>query len=97
MTPADIAQMVNSDPRMQHPGMGRDRRAPTCAVRVRCLPRPPRVGRQKFTAAADHAEQVDTESVPGETTEWDEDAEEETWDDEAPRENLTTGTRMSRR
>ena len=43
----------------------------------------PRRDPSEFTAANDHTEQVDTESVSWGDDEWDEDTEEETWDDEA--------------
>ena len=43
----------------------------------------PRRDPSEFTAANDHTEQVDTESVSWGDDEWDEDAEEETWDDES--------------
>lgn len=79
-------QMVNSDPQeiAAPPEWDEITSRPDAAgARPVTYPVHPRRGPSEFTAANDHTEQVDTESVSWGDDEWDEDAEEETWDDEA--------------
>ena len=79
-------QMVNSDPQeIAAPPewdeiTSRPDAAGACPV---TYPVHPRRDPSEFTAANDHTEQVDTESVSWGDDEWDEDTEEETWDEEA--------------
>ena len=79
-------QMVNSDPQeiAAPPEWDEITSRPDAAgARPVTYPVHPRRDPSEFTAANDHTEQVDTESVSWGDDEWDEDAEEETWDDEA--------------
>lgn len=79
-------QMVNSDPQEIAAPPEWDEitsRPDTAGARPVTYPVHPRRDPSEFTAANDHTEQVDTESVSWGDDEWDEDAEEETWDDEA--------------
>ena len=79
-------QMVNSDPQeiAAPPEWDEITSRPDAAgARPITYPVHPRRDPSEFTAANDHTEQVDTESVSWGDDEWDEDAEEETWDDEA--------------
>ena len=78
-------QMVNSDPQeiAAPPEWDEITSRPDAAgARPVTYPVHPRRDPSEFTAANDHTEQVDTESVSWGDDEWDEDAEEETWDDE---------------
>lgn len=79
-------QMVNSDPQeiAAPPEWDEITSRPDAAgARPVTYPVHPRRDPSEFTAANDHTEQVDTESVSWGDDEWDEDTEEETWDDEA--------------
>ena len=79
-------QMVNSDPQeiAAPPEWDEITSRPDAAgARPVTYPVRPRRDPSEFTAANDHTEQVDTESVSWGDDEWDEDAEEETWDDES--------------
>lgn len=79
-------QMVNSDPQEIAAPPEWDEitsRPDTAGARPVTYPVHPRRDPSEFTAANDHTEQVDTESVSWGDDEWDEDTEEETWDDEA--------------
>lgn len=79
-------QMVNSDPQeiAAPPEWDEITSRPDAAgARPVTYPVHPRRDPSEFTAANDHTEQVDTESVSWRDDEWDEDTEEETWDDEA--------------
>lgn len=79
-------QMVNSDPQeiAAPPEWDEITSRPDAAgARPVTYPVHPRRDPSEFTAANDHTEQVDTESVSWGDDEWDEDAEEETWDDES--------------
>ena len=79
-------QMVNSDPQeiAAPPEWDEITSRPDAAgARPVTYPVHPRRDPSEFTAANDHTEQVDTESVSWGDDEWEEDAEEETWDDEA--------------
>lgn len=79
-------QMVNSDPQeiAAPPEWDEITSRPDAAgARPVTYPVHPRRGPSEFTAANDHTEQVDTQSVSWGDDEWDEDTEEETWDDEA--------------
>lgn len=79
-------QMVNSDPQEIAAPPEWDEitsRPDVAGARPVTYPVHPRRDPSKFTAANDHTEQVDTESVSWGDDEWDEDTEEETWDDEA--------------
>lgn len=79
-------QMVNSDPQEIAAPPEWDEitsRPDVAGARPVTYPVHPRRDPSEFTAANDHTEQVDTESVSWGDDEWDEDAEEETWDDEA--------------
>lgn len=79
-------QMVNSDPQeiAAPPEWDEIASRPDAAgARPVTYPVHPRRDPSEFTAANDHTEQVDTESVSWGDDEWDEDTEEETWDDEA--------------
>ena len=79
-------QMVNSDPQeiAAPPEWDEITSRPDAAgARPVTYPVHPRRDPSEFTAANDHTEQVDTESVSWGDDECDEDAEEETWDDEA--------------
>ena len=79
-------QMVNSDPQeiAAPPEWDEITSRPDAAgARPVTYPVHPRRDPSEFTAANDHTEQVDTESVSWGDAEWDEDTEEETWDDEA--------------
>ena len=78
-------QMVNSDPQeiAAPPEWDEITSRPDAAgARPVTYPVHPRRDPSEFTAANDHTEQVDTESVSWGDDEWDEDTEEETWDDE---------------
>ena len=72
-------QMVNSDPQEIASPPEWD----AAGARPVTYPVHPRRDPSEFTAANDHTEQVDTQSVSWGDDEWDEDTEEETWDDEA--------------
>ena len=79
-------QMVNSDPQeiAAPPEWDEITSRPDAAgARPVTYPVHPRRDPSEFTAANDHTEQVDTQSVSWGDDEWDEDTEEETWDDEA--------------
>ena len=79
-------QMVNSDPQEIAAPPEWDEitsRPDVAGARPVTYPVHPRRDPSEFTAANDHTEQVDTESVSWGDDEWDEDTEEETWDDEA--------------
>ena len=79
-------QMVNSDPQEIAAPPEWDEitsRPDASGARPVTYPVHPRRDPSEFTAANDHTEQVDTESVSWGDDEWDEDTEEETWDDEA--------------
>lgn len=79
-------QMVNSDPQeiAAPPEWDEITSRPDAAgARPVTYPVHPRRDPSEFTAANDHTEQVDTESVSWGDDEWDEDTEEETWDEEA--------------
>ena len=79
-------QMVTSDPQeiAAPPEWDEITSRPDAAgARPVTYPVHPRRDPSEFTAANDHTEQVDTESVSWGDDEWDEDTEEETWDDEA--------------
>ena len=79
-------QMVNSDPQeiAAPPEWDEITSRPDAAgAHPVTYPVHPRRDPSEFTAANDHTEQVDTESVSWGDDEWDEDTEEETWDDEA--------------
>ena len=79
-------QMVNSDPQeiAAPPEWDEITSRPDAAgARPVTYPVHPRRDPSEFTAANDHTEPVDTESVSWGDDEWDEDTEEETWDDEA--------------
>nr|WP_296534380.1 protein kinase [uncultured Actinomyces sp.] len=79
-------QMVNSDPQEIAAPPEWDEitsRPDATGARPVTYPVHPRRDPSEFTAANDHTEQVDTESVSWGDDEWDEDAEEETWDDES--------------
>ena len=79
-------QMVNSDPQEIAAPPEWDEitsRPDVAGARPVTYPVHPRRDPSEFTAANDHTEQVDTESVSWGDDEWDEDIEEETWDDEA--------------
>ena len=79
-------QMVNSDPQeiAAPPEWDEITSRPDAAgARPVTYPFHPRRDPSEFTAANDHTEQVDTQSVSWGDDEWDEDTEEETWDDEA--------------
>lgn len=79
-------QMVNSDPQeiAAPPEWDEITSRPDAAgARPVTYPVHPRRDPSEFTAANDHTEQVDTESVSWGDDEWDEETEEETWDDEA--------------
>ena len=79
-------QMVNSDPQeiAAPPEWDEITSRPDAAgARPVTYPVHPRRDPSEFTAANDHTEQVDTESVSWGDDEWDEAAEEETWDDES--------------
>ena len=79
-------QMVNSDPQeiAAPPEWDEITSRPDAAgARPVTYPVHPRRDPSEFTAANNHTEQVDTESVSWGDDEWDEDAEEETWDDES--------------
>lgn len=79
-------QMVNSDPQeiAAPPEWDEITSRPDAAgARPVTYPVHPRRDPSEFTAANDHTEQVDTESVSWGDDEWDEDTEEETWDDES--------------
>ena len=79
-------QMVNSDPQeiAAPPEWDEITSRPDAAgARPVTYPVHPRRDPSEFTAANEHTEQVDTESVSWGDDEWDEDTEEETWDDEA--------------
>ena len=79
-------QMVNSDPQEIAAPPEWDEitsRPDVAGARPVTYPVHPRRDPSEFTAANDHTEQVDTESVSWGDDEWDEDTEEETWDEEA--------------
>ena len=79
-------QMVNSDPQeiAAPPEWDEITSRPDAAgARPVTYPVHPRRDPSEFTAANEHTEQVDTQSVSWGDDEWDEDTEEETWDDEA--------------